>query len=301
MEKMHQHDISGKKLSIAIILNLVITLAQVIGGTIASSLSLLSDALHNFSDVMALIISWFAHKISHKDVEMQKTFGYKRAEILAALFNASVLVGVGIFLIYEAAKRLYHPEPVGSLLVIILGLFGIVVNGGTVFFLHQDASKNLNIKAAYLHLLGDVLTSVAVTLGGILMLLWNIYYVDALISIAIALYLIYASSGVIRESIDILMEFSPLNINVDRINKRLCNIPEVDNIHHVHIWRVGEHDIFLEAHIDFNENVTLEKATEIIENVEKILKEEFGITHSTLQPEFKRTDNKSLINKECGR
>ena len=297
---MHQHDVSGKKLSIAILLNLALTLAQVIGGIIASSLSLLSDALHNFSDVVALLISWFAHRISQKDVEMQKTFGYKRAEIIAALFNASVLIGVGVFLIYEATKRLYYPEPVGSLLVIILGLFGIAVNGGTVFFLHQDAGKNLNIKAAYLHLLGDMLTSVAVTFGGIVMLLWNIYYVDALISIAIALYLIYASADVIRKSIHILMEFAPLNIDVDRINKRLCNIPEVDNIHHVHIWRVGEHDVFLEAHVDFNENITLEKATKIVGKIENILMKEFGITHVTLQPEYKREDNKSLINKQCG-
>ena len=297
---MHQHDISGKKLSIAIILNLAITLAQVIGGILASSLSLLSDALHNFSDVMALLISWFAHKISHKKAEYHRTFGYRRAEIIAALFNASVLIGIGIFLIYEAVKRLYHPEPVGSVLVIIMGLLGIIVNGGTVFFLHQDAKDNLNIKAAYLHMLGDVLTSLVVVVGGILMLLWGIYFVDALISIIIALYLIYASFGVIKESIDILMEFAPLDIDIEQINTRLCRISGVDNIHHVHLWRVGEHDTFLEAHIDFNENVTLEKVTEIIEKLEGILKEEFGISHTTLQPEFKRKDNKSLVNKQCG-
>ncbi len=298
---MHEHHVSGKKLSVAIVLNLIITLAQVIAGIYASSLSLLSDALHNFSDVLSLLISWFANKISHKEAECKRTFGYKRAEIIAALFNASVLVGIGVFLIYEAIKRLYHPEPVGSTLVIIMGLFGILINGGTVFFLHQDADRSINIKAAYLHLLGDVLTSFAVVLGGLLMLFFDIYSVDAIISILIAVYLIYASTGIIKNSINILMEFVPIDIDIHEISNTLCKIPEIDNIHHVHIWRVGEHDILLEAHLDLSDNFNLERVTKIIENVAEILQEKFGITHVTLQPEFKRKDDKSLVTKRCGK
>ncbi len=265
------------------------------GGIVAGSLALLSDALHNFSDVMALLISWFAHRISGREAEPKKTFGYKRAEIVAALFNASVLVGIGVYLIYESVVRLIHPEPVLSNWVIWMGLLGIVVNGGSLFLLEADARSNLNIRAAYLHLLGDVLTSVAVVLGGIAIAFWQIYWIDPLISAVIALYLIGASIGLIRESTGVLMQFAPASIDLLDVESAITAQSAVANVHQVHLWRLSDHAIHLEAHLDFKEDLPLSEVCKVTESIETMLRERFGITHTTLQSEYGRDDNKSLV------
>ncbi len=295
---IHLHGVSGGRLLLALVLNIVITVAQIIGGIISGSLALLSDALHNFSDVSALAISYIAQKISSKRATRFGTFGYKRAEIIAALFNSSVLVGIGVYLIYESVMRLYNPQPVTASWVIALGMLGVVVNGGSIWLLEAEAKGNMNIRAAYLHLLGDTLTSVAVVVGGTAMYFWHIYWVDPLISILIALYLIYASISLIRESTGVLMEFAPGHIDIDKIAEEVGKIPDIDNIHQIHLWRLGDKDIFLEAHLDFSRNITLKKATRRIEEVEKMLKERFGITHVVLQPEYMRDDEKDLIEGE---
>ncbi len=292
---MAHHHISGKRLSIAIILNLTITLLQVIFGILSSSLSLLSDALHNFSDVMALVISWLANRISHKKAKEKRTFGYIRAEIIAALFNSSVLMGIGVLLIYESVKRLFAPQHVDASTVIILGTVGIIVNTLTAFYLHGDSKENINIRSAYLHIVGDVLTSVAVVIGGIFMVLWKVYYADSVVSMVIALYLIYASFGIIKESVSILMEFAPEHTNLHEIESAVKLFKEIDNLHHVHIWRVGEHDVFFEAHVEFKEDTSLSEVSRILGGIEKMLFEKFAINHSTLQPELKRCEDKSLV------
>ncbi len=294
----HLHGVSGGRLLLAFVLNVVITVAQIIGGIISGSLALLSDALHNFSDVSALAISYFAQKISAKRATRFGTFGYKRAEIIAALFNSSVLAGIGIYLVYESVMRLYNPQPVVSSWVIALGMLGVVVNGGSIWLLEAEAEGSMNIRAAYLHLLGDTITSVAVVTGGAAIYFWHIYWVDPLISILIALYLIYASVSLIRESTAILMEFAPKHIDIDKIAEEVGKIPDIENIYQIHLWRLGDREIFLQAHLDFSRNLTLQEATRRIEEVKKMLKEHFGITNVVLQPEYMRDDEKDLITGE---
>ena len=150
---IHKHEVKGKNLIFSILLNLLITIAQVIGGIISGSLALISDALHNFSDVLSLVFSLVAHKLSRRKASLNNTFGYKRAELIAAFINAITLIIVAFFLIYEASSRLFHPEPIKSGLVIWLALLGIVVNGGSVLLIKKDSEHNLNMKSAYLHLL----------------------------------------------------------------------------------------------------------------------------------------------------
>ncbi len=295
MSSHHHHDLSGKKLFIAVVLNIIITVAQIIGGILSGSLALLSDALHNFSDVLSLLISYYAHRIAHKRGGFKQTFGYKRAEILATLFNASVLIAIGIYLIYESSMRIAHPEPIASQWVIWLGLLGVLVNGGSIFLLHSDSRESMNIKAAYLHLLGDVLTSVAVVVGGLMMYYWGIYWIDPLISILIAFYLIFASVGLVMESSDILMQFAPKEVDIRRIAESVKAIKGVENIHHVHIWNLSDHEIFLEAHIAFSENLSLKEATEKITRIESLLKEKFAVTHTTLQAEYHKCDDTGLV------
>ena len=291
----HHHDVSGKNLFITVILNIIITLSQIVGGIFSGSLALLSDAMHNFSDVLALLIAYVANRLAAKENTKAKTFGYKRAEVIAALFNASVLIGIAIFLIIEAFHKFYHPEAINSVWVIGLGVLSIVLNTASVLLIKDDAHENMNIKAAYLHLLTDVMTSVAVVLGGVLMYLYQIFWIDSLISSLIALYLIWASFGLVKDSSAILMQFTPKGIDIDAIVKCITHEKEIINVHHLHVWELDDHRIHLEAHLDFSEDVTLSESNKVIDTLEKILHDTFGIEHTTFQCEYDRNDNKNLI------
>lgn len=296
----HHHPVTGKNLFLTIVLNVFITTAQVIGGVVSGSLALLSDALHNFSDVMALLIAWWANKVSAKESSEEKTFGYKRVEIVAALFNASVLAGIGVYLIVEGVAKLRHPHVIDSDIVIYLALLGIVFNFVSVLLIQKDAKENLNMKAAYLHLLSDVMTSVAVLIGGLGMKYFGAYWIDPLITIVIALYLILTSFSLIKETTAILMQFSPKGLHVKDIEKSVLAFEGVENLHHVHLWQLNDKEIHLEAHVDFKENLPLSEVTCVIARVEKELEEHFGISHVTLQAEFESSDHKDLVyNKGC--
>ncbi len=291
----HHHEVNGKNLLITIILNVIITLSQIIGGLYSGSLALLSDALHNFSDVMALVIAWWANKISSRKRSETKTFGYKRAQIIAALFNASILSGIGVFLIFEAVSKFLNPEVIDSNIVIYLAILSIFLNFASVMLVKADSADNLNMKAAYLHLLTDVMTSVAVLVGGLGMKYFGMFWIDALISAMIAIYLIKSSFSLIKETTDILMQFSPEHIDVNDIEKNVLEFKEVLNLHHLHIWKLTEKQVHLEAHIDFKKNLSLLETTLIISLIEEKLKQHFGITHITLQAEFNKDDKKKLI------
>ncbi len=290
----HHHEVSGTKLFLTVVLNVIITLSQIIGGVISGSLALLSDAMHNFSDVLALLIAWGANRLSLKPSEEGKTFGFKRAEIIAALFNSSLLLAIAIFLIFEAVHKFLHPEPIASNWVIWLGVLSIVLNSASVLLIKDDSHDNMNVKAAYLHLMTDVATSVAVVIGGLLMKYLHIYWVDSVITILIAIYLIFASYDIIKESVAILMQFAP-ELDLNEVANSVGEIKEVENIHHIHIWRLNDHDIFLETHIDFTNNLKLETVTKKLEKIEELLKSKFHISHVTLQPEFNRNDKKDLV------
>ena len=264
---------------------------------VSGSLALISDALHNFSDVLSLVLSYCANKIAQKEGSATRTFGYKRAEIFATLINASTLIAIGIYVIFEAVSRMSDPQAVDSTLVIWLGLLGIIVNGGSIFLLKDDIDDSMNIKAAYLHLLGDVLTSVAVVIGGLLMMFWKIYWVDPIISILIALYLIYASYGLIKGSTSILMEFAPKEVNMDALIETITAFPEIKNAHHLHLWSLDDKHIYLDAHLDFIENLTLKESNTIIDKLGKELHDLYDIEHTVFQCEFERDDDKSRLAK----
>lgn len=226
----HHGDLKGRRLIITIVLNVFITLSQAVGGLISGSLALLSDALHNFSDVIALIISYLADKLASREFSHDKTFGYKRAEILAAMINAASLLVIGVYLIKEAIVRLYVPVPIASGWVIYLALLSIVLNVASVLLLKDDAAENMNIRSAYLHLFSDVITSVAVLAGGLAIKYLELTWVDSLLTILIAIYLIYASFGILMETIRVVMQFAPAGIKLDEIEATLMEIPLVANI-----------------------------------------------------------------------
>ncbi|PHR98887.1 MAG: cation transporter [Leeuwenhoekiella sp.] len=294
----HQHnhgaDLSGRNLIISIGLNILITLAQAIGGIISGSLSLLSDAAHNLSDVLSLIVSYIARVLSKKEASLDKTFGYKRAEILAAFINAATLLVVALLLIKEAVVRYLNPEPIESSIVIWMAALGIVANGFSVLLIKKDSDSNLNMKSAYLHLLTDMMASVAVLVGGILMSAYEVYWIDPLLTFAISIYLIVMGYGLLKSSFKVLMLFSPDDIELSPFVNRVKQIKQVKNIHHMHIWQLNENQIHLEAHIDLEADITMSEFDTILDQIETYARE-CGINHVNIQPEFDKTDDKKLI------
>ncbi len=292
----HSHnDLKGRNLLISIFLNIAITVSQVVGGIISGSLALLSDALHNFSDVLSLIISYVATRLGRRKASSVKTFGYKRAEIMAAFVNAATLIVIAVILMKEAVERLLEPQEIESNLVIWLALLGIVANGFSVLLLKRDAKENMNMRSAYLHLLTDMMASVAVLIGGVLMKFYQVYWVDALLTLLIGIYLIYMGYDLLKESTKVLMLFTPKSIVVQEIVESICTIEQVKNVHHVHIWQLNEEEVHMEAHIDFKEDIKLSEFDAILEKIEEHVYHKHGINHVNIQPEFDKCDSKSII------
>ncbi|WP_114492309.1 cation diffusion facilitator family transporter [Candidatus Ulvibacter alkanivorans] len=292
----HDHkDLKGRNLLISICLNILITVAQVIGGIISGSLSLLSDALHNFSDVLSLIVSYVADRFSKKEASFDKTFGYKRAEIIAAFVNASTLIVVAFYLIYEAVIRFINPQEIESGLVIWLAILGIVANGFSVLLLRKDSKANMNMRSAYLHLLTDMSASVAVLIGGLLMQYFGWFWVDSVLTVLIAIYLLFMGYDLLKSSFKVLMLFTPDDMDLSVIREAISEIPEIENVHHMHIWQLNENETHLEAHIDFNRDIKLSEFDTILDRVEDVLYHEFGINHVNIQPEFQKDDPKDIV------
>jgi len=285
----HSHgkdEVSLSKLLFTIFLNLVITAAQIVGGIISGSLALISDAIHNFSDSISVILAYFAQVLSRKPSTRKSTFGYKRAEILAAFINALSLIGISVYLVFEAVDRFINPQEVDAKWMFWLGLLGLVANGISVLVLDREKNKNLNIKAAYLHLLGDALTSLAVVFGALLIWFYKIYWIDAAVTILISIYLFVHTLHLLKESVTILMQMTPADLDVDKITNRLMQIEDIQNIHHIHIWNLTDKLIHFESHINLKNNLKISETNEILDVVRKILHDEFDVEHVTIQFEF---------------
>jgi cobalt-zinc-cadmium efflux system protein len=291
----HYHNVvSGKNLGLAILLNVGITLAEAVGGIISGSMALLSDAAHNFSDVLSLIISYFASRLSKRKATERETFGFRRSEILAAFINSATLIIISVIIIIEAIRRLMNPAPLSANLMIWLAIASILINGLSALFLRKDSHDNINIRSAYLHLFGDMLTSVAVLAGGLAIkfLKWN--WTDSVFSLAIALYLLWLSWGIFRSSLRIIMQFTPEEIDIKKIACEFEKIPGVKNIHHVHVWQINDHDLMFEAHVDMSEDIKMSGFEKVLEEIKLVLIQN-GINHSTIQPEFSVDDKKQII------
>jgi len=291
----HHSDLKGRNLLISILLNIGITAAQVIGGILSGSLALLSDALHNFSDVISLVVSYVANKLTKKKASFQKTFGYKRAEILAAFINAATLIIVAVLLIIEAVERFQNPQKIESNLVIWLSIIAILGNGFSVLLLKKDSEANMNMRSAYLHLLTDMMASVAVLIGGLLMKYYQLYWVDSVLTFVIALYLIWMGYDLLKNSTKVLMLFTPDSIPIQKIVDEINAFEAIKNVHHVHVWQLNEDEIHLEAHIDFHNDITLSEFDEILQNIELLVFNTYDINHVNIQPEFGKDDAKEVI------
>jgi len=291
----HKEDNKESRLIISAGLNLVTTVAQIIGGIVSGSLSLISDALHNLSDTVALVISFFAVRLAKRKNTEAETFGYKRAEILAALFNACALVVVSFFLFKEAVVRFIHPQPINSVLMFSVGSLGLIANIVSVFLLKAHAHDDLNVRAAYVHLFSDFLSSIAVIIGAGVIFVFKAYWIDPALTILIGLYVLKEGYAIIEESTHILMQHVPKGINVKEIQERIEGIDGVEDIHHAHVWAVTERDIHFEAHINVSHDMPVSETCLLTRRIEEILKERFAITHATLQFEVDSCQGVGLI------
>lgn len=295
MSHNHNHQVQGKNLLFSIVLNIVITVAQVIGGIVSGSLALISDALHNFSDVLTLIFSYIANKLARKEASLDQTFGYKRAELIAAFVNSISLILVAFYLIFEASHRFQNPQVIKSNLVIWMSLLGIFINGLSAFMLKKDAEHNINMKSAYLHLLTDTMASIAVLIGGILIYFYHIYWIDSVLTFAIAFYLIYVGYDLLKESTKMLMLFTPSKMDITNIVYEVHKIDGVKLLHHIHLWHLNDHELHLEAHLDCSNDIKMSEFNILLDQIEKVLLEKFNINHINIQPEFNKLDNKDYI------
>jgi len=282
------------RLMITMMLNFIITIAELIGGMLSGSLSLISDALHNFSDGISVVISYVAIRLKKRDNSYRHTFGLKRAEILTAVINSSVLIVISVYLFYEAIKRFSTPEPIDASMMTIVASIGLIANVAGTLLLKRDSKESMNIKSAYLHLLSDAVSSVTVILGGFAIMYWEIYWLDPALTILIGVYIIRKSILILGEAIHVLMEGAPFDISIEDVKREVEKFEEVINIHHVHVWSVGENDIHLEAHIDLKD-MMISESDLLRGKIESILLKMFAINHITLQFECNKCENSELI------
>jgi len=284
----HSHSVEGvseTKLFFVVILNLIITFAEIIGGVFSGSLALISDALHNFSDSVAVITSLIAIRLGKRVADNKKTFGYKRAEILVALFNAAILIGISVFLFFEAFRSLIYPQKINTSVMIPVAIISLVANAVSALLLHADAEKSLNLRSSYLHLLSDALISIGVLVGAFLMKYFQIYWIDSVLTIIIGVFVIRAAYYIFLEASNILMQGAPSNFSISDISNHILEIPGVCEVHDIHVWQMNEREFFLDAHIQVAQNLTIEKTDNLRSEINDVLEHHFDIQNSVLQIE----------------
>lgn len=287
--------VSGKRLLFTVILNLVITVTEFLGGIFSNSLALISDALHNLGDTFSIAITYIALRVGRRKSNTRKTFGYKRIEILAALFNTTMLIGISLYLFFEAYHRLKDPVPIKSGIMFWVALVGLMANLISVLLLKRDSSSNLNVRSAYLHLMGDTLSSLAVILGSILIRYVEVYWVDPLLTFLIGIFIIRETWSIWKETIEILMEASPRELDIAAIKAKLEKHSLVSNIHHIHAWRLTDSEIHFQCHVDVSENLPIREIDKVRMELENVLRNKFAFNHVTIQVEFDTCDDKGSI------
>ncbi|WP_025023759.1 cation diffusion facilitator family transporter [Companilactobacillus nodensis] len=291
---MDHTKITGKRFLAVTALNLLITVAEFFGGIISGSLGLLSDAIHNLEDSLSIVISYVANVIGRRQNNSEKTFGYKRAEILAAFVNSSILIVITIFMIVESIRRFQIPQHINGTLMMAVSVIGLLANLVSMLALWSGSKNNLNIKATFLHMLSDTLSSVGVFVASIFVTLFNWNWVDPAITIIIAVWLLKEAFDVVKETINILMEASP-KIDLEAVKKTVMTVPDVVGIHHVHVWMIDENFIILDAHINVRKKCNMDQLESVYDQVDKLLKEKFDVSHVTLQAECSRGLDEPMI------
>ena len=278
----HAHPSSERPLKWALLLTTTFFLTELIGGLITQSLALISDAAHMCTDVTALVIALVAIKIGHRSSDLSRTFGYYRFEILAAVFNTSLLFMVALYIVYEAYQRFHHPAVIHSSGMISIGILGLVVNVIAMRLLSDEKEKNINMKSAYLEVWSDMLGSVGVLFAAAIIYFTGWQAVDSLIAVIIGLWILPRTYVLLKESINILLEGVPKEIDFNTLQQSLCQTSGVLDIHELHVWAISSDKISLTAHIVID---PLYEYETVADTLRKLLLAEYKISHTTLQYE----------------
>lgn len=278
----HSSSDSDYSLIVAVSINTLLTIFQIIGGLLSGSLSLIADALHNLSDAASLGIAIFARKISRRPADKSNTFGYKRAEVIAALINLILLAVISLYLLYEAIWRIFIPMEVSGWIIVVVASIALIIDFITAIITYSLSKNNMNMQAAFLHNLTDAMASLAVIIAGSLIMLYQWYWIDTVLTLMLAIFILYQALKMLPKTIHLLMEGVPEDINLDEIKKQLSSISSVEDVHHIHIWSLDESTVALEAHI-VADLKSFQDMENIKTDIKKILHDDFKIEHSTLE------------------
>lgn len=282
----HHNEVTQKSVKLLILsfaINMLLSVAEIIGGIISGSVSLIGDALHNTSDAFSILIAVIAFKIGNKKASAKYTYGFKRAEIIGGFVNLILLFISGCYLLVEGIERLINPQQIDGLLIIWISVLALIIDALTAKISHHDAHHNSNMKMVFIHNLADAFGSIGVIISGLCIMWFDLYWVDGIVALLIAFYMIFQSVVSFPQIVNILMNAAPDNIDIEQVKNSLLAIKNIKNVHHLHLWCISEHNVAIECHIESDNNDIIVEATQL-------LKDKFGITHCNFQVE----------NKSCG-
>jgi cobalt-zinc-cadmium efflux system protein len=290
----HNYVSPENKLKYSLFLSIVVLIAEVIGGLVSNSLALLSDAGHVFSDIVALGLSWYGVRQAQRPSDHRMTFGYHRIGVIVAIVNAITIVIIAVIILYEAYNRFQQPPEVKSILMMSIAFVGLAANLLVTWWLRKDQHNNINVRSAFWHALGDALASIAVIMGGVIILITGQFWVDPLISVLIVLIIVFAAWSILREGLRVILEATPKNIDVLSMIEVLKRIPGVKDVHDVHVWSITSEIHAMNGHV-MVEDISIKQSGELRSSIEKIAREQFHIEHITLQVECEKCDSREMF------
>jgi len=284
ISNLHEyHHVAKNRLALAMAVTGAVMVLEFVGSVLSGSLALGSDAWHMFTHLFALAISLVAITLACKQPCHHRTYGFYRVEILAALFNSIFLFAVTGFILYEGIIRLIHPQPIAGFEMLIVALFGLLANGISILLLHNSVKSNLNIKSAFLHMFADTASSVVIIIGAVVVSLTGWYIIDPILAIGISVLIFVWAGQLFRDSVNVLLETAPKGMNVDVITAELKkDFPEIVKITDMHIWEITSNMYSFTAHIQI-QKVDYEKSKVLLEKINRVLDEKWGIEHTTIQ------------------
>ena len=282
----HDHGATptGRRLVLSIFITLIFVLVEAITGYFSHSLALMSDAGHNFADALALIIAWYGVLIALKPATARRTFGYHRVGTLAALINSVSLVVIALFVFWEAMDRLRHPQPVHGAPMIIVAVIAILMNTVISLWLRGGAKRDLNVRSAYVHMLGDAIAAAGVVIAGLVVAFTGASIADPVVSILIGILILWSSWGILKESVNVLLEAIPAGMNMDQVEQTIAGVHGVLAVHDLHVWTIGSGMVCCSCHVMVNEQ-SVRSGENVLRAVTEELEHNFGIAHTTIQVE----------------
>lgn len=284
----HDHDhgssLTGRRLLLSVFITVAFVVGEAAAGYFSNSLALLSDAGHNFADALALILSWYGVWIAQRPSSAKRTYGHHRVGILVALTNALSLVLIALLIFWEATSRFRHPEPVQSTPMIIVAFIAILLNTVISLWLSKAAKKDLNVRSAYMHMLGDAISAAGVVIAGFIVAFTHTSIADPVVSVLIGLLILWSSWDVLKESVNVLLEATPKGLDIKTVERTINDIEGVLTVHDLHVWTVGSGVIACSCHITVEEQ-SVRSGENVLRSVAKHLEQNFEITHTTIQVE----------------